>query len=158
MPITQKWRKTLVAKLTATPFQLQFGETPGVVSKISRLRKLRMPRVNPDRHLEFICGLKTSSSSVCLTCEHEMKYGPGITTRPHSGRCRLQITAELAKTDLGKACLGLCSCWRWSRQYSVLSAPLPEQGCHRQRFQCCARPGEGQTVPYALALGAVSDR
>ena len=41
-------------------------------------------------------------TSGCPKCEHEMKYGKGRTTVPHSERCRQHIMAELAKTEAGQ--------------------------------------------------------
>ena len=41
-------------------------------------------------------------TSGCPRCEHEMKYGKGRTTLPHSERCRQRIMEELAKTDEGQ--------------------------------------------------------
>ena len=48
-------------------------------------------------------------TSGCPRCDHELKWGPGRTSRPHSERCRSRIMAELAKTDVGRLRLGLAA-------------------------------------------------
>ena len=37
----------------------------------------------------------------CPKCEHELSYGPGRTSRPHSQRCRARIMGELAMSAAG---------------------------------------------------------
>ena len=39
----------------------------------------------------------------CPKCDHEIEYGPGRTSRPHSQVCKNRIVSELAKTAEGQA-------------------------------------------------------
>ena len=48
-------------------------------------------------------------TSGCPRFDHELTYGPGRTTRPHSERRRSRIMAELAKTEEGRMRLGLAA-------------------------------------------------
>ena len=45
---------------------------------------------------------KYGFTSGCPKCEHEMRYGRGRCTVPHSERCRVRIMDELIKTPEGK--------------------------------------------------------
>ena len=38
----------------------------------------------------------------CPRCDHQLRYGPGRTGKPHSQVCRARIMAELAKTTAGR--------------------------------------------------------
>ena len=100
-----------MAKLTATPFQLHVDQTPGVVlqdkpaaeveKNSSEPRQAGRVYMRPPGFEQF------GFTSDCPKCEHEMKYGPGRTTRPHSEGCSLRMMAELAKTILENLDLGL---------------------------------------------------
>ena len=108
VPNYQKWCKVSVAKLTATPFQLHVDETQDkpaaeVEKASSEPRQARRVYMRPQDFEQF------GFASGCPKCEHEMKYGPGRTTRPHSERCRSRIMVELAKTDIGKSRLGFAT-------------------------------------------------
>ena len=38
----------------------------------------------------------------CPSCDHQLKYGPGRTGKPHSQLIRARMMAELAKTTAGR--------------------------------------------------------
>ena len=39
----------------------------------------------------------------CPKCDHEISYGPGRTSKPHSQTCKARIMGELVKTATGRA-------------------------------------------------------
>ena len=97
VPNSQKWCKVSVAKLTAAPFQLHVDEAPGVVSEDKPAAEVEKasgePRQARQVHMRPQDFEQFGFTSRCSKCVHEMKYGPGRTTRPHSERCRSRIMA-----------------------------------------------------------------
>ena len=81
-------------------------------------------------------------TSGCQRCEHEMKWGPGRTTRPHSERCRARIMEELSKTETGRLRLGLAA----ERMDRSLAEHIEQHDERKARAQ-----GESEDVPNVPA-------
>ena len=131
LPNAQKWCKDSVAKVTKTPFQLHVDLGPEVIFREKKVEDEAVAAKEPTivrrvytRKADYE---QFGFTSGCPRCEHEMKYGPGRTTRPHSERCRARIMDELAKTESGCASLGVAA----DRMDRALAAHL-EQNDARQ--------------------------
>ena len=113
LPNAQKWCKDSVAKVTKTPFQLHVDLGPEVIFREKKVEgeavAAKEPAVVRRVYTRRADYEQFGFTSGCPCCEHEMKYGPGRTTRPHSERCRARIMDELAKTESGRARLGFAA-------------------------------------------------
>ena len=94
-----------LAAITATPWSLHEAEQPTVVF---REQAERREAVDPPMPMARRVYTKPKDitmygyTSGCPTCEHEMKFGPNRTSKPHSAACRSRIMLELAKTPEGQ--------------------------------------------------------
>ena len=113
LPNAQKWCRESVAKISATPFQLHVDQGPDVVFQDKKTVAENVRPQEPIVARRVYMSKKDFEmfgyTSGCPRCDHELKWGPGRTSRPHSERCRTRIMAELAKTESGRLRLGLAS-------------------------------------------------
>ena len=112
LPDVQKWCRDSVAKISATPFSIHIDQGPDVVFQ-KKEGVAEPPRQEATLSRRVYMSKKDFDdfgyTSGCPRCDHELRYGPGRTSRPHSERCRDRIMAELAKTELGRLRLGLAA-------------------------------------------------
>ena len=54
-------------------------------------------------YLKATAFIKYGLTKGCPKCDHEISYGPGRTSRPHSMTCKKRILAEISKTPEGQA-------------------------------------------------------
>ena len=107
MPESRKWNSDELSKVASTPWDLHQPKEPEVVFKervedqreagVDKIAVARQVYIKASDLDEF--GLTRG----CPRCDHQLKYGPGRTSKPHSQQCRARIMGELAKTVSGQA-------------------------------------------------------
>ena len=107
LPEANKWDKEALAKIKATPWTMHVPSDPEVVFKE---KKDSVEQPTPDRvivarqpYLKASDFAQWGLTRGCPKCDHEIEYGPGRTSRPHSQACKNRIVSELAKTAEGQA-------------------------------------------------------
>ena len=105
VPEEQKWNLEMLQSVSATPFDEHQVREPEVVFRqegqkeevakpqavVARRVYIRAPDLEAFGHTRG-----------CPRCEHELKYGPNRSGKPHSDICRARIMGELAKTEQGR--------------------------------------------------------
>ena len=90
LPNVQKWNKEAMAEVSITPWNLHEAKMPEVIFK-DQIDKPRegvedIARAARRVYIKATDIAKYGYTSGCPKCEHEMKYGKGRTTVPHSER------------------------------------------------------------------------
>ena len=113
LPNAQNCCRDLVANVSITPFHLHVDQGPDVVFQDKKPTTDEVessePRLTRRLYTKKVDYDNYGYTSGCPRCEHEVKYGPGRTTKPHSERCRSRIMEELSKTEIGRARLGFAT-------------------------------------------------
>jgi hypothetical protein len=113
LPDDNKWSKEELAKIKATPWSLHVPSDPEVVFKEKKeIRPEEMKDkviVARQPYLKAADFARYGLTKGCPKCDHEIEYGPGRTSRPHSNACKSRIIGELAKTAEGQARIAAAS-------------------------------------------------
>ena len=105
MPDAQKWDSALIESIGVTPYDEHEGHDPEVVFRDRPGGDEDAPRQPTKNRGIYIKGADIKAYGLtagCQRCDHEMRYGPGRTTKGHSDHCRKRIVAELMKTPEGR--------------------------------------------------------
>ena len=98
VPKANKWNKDSVAQIQATPWSLHVPRDTDVVLKEKKnveqqdlkdkITVARQVYIKASDLVEF--GLTRG----CPKCDHEISYGPGRTSKPHSQTCMARIMGD----------------------------------------------------------------
>ena len=107
MPEVQKWNKDRVAAVAVRPWQMHVPKEPQVnfrePTDAPEVKKGEVPVREVRRLYIKKADLEAYGyTQGCPTCDHDLQYGYGRTTRGHSDACRSRTTAELSKTAAGR--------------------------------------------------------
>ena len=107
LPDENKWNTEALQALSATPWSVHEPKDPEVVFKdkddvdqaLVRPEAARYARRTYTRQGDIEAFGYTVG---CPRCDHERRYGPGRTGKPHSESCRDKFMKELEKTEVGR--------------------------------------------------------
>ena len=137
LPNVQKWNKDAMAAVRITPWNLHEAAKPDVI-----FREKVDARPEPEGQVQLARRVYIKPADIaqygyisgCPKCEHEMKYGAGRSSAPHSEKCRQRIMEDLAKTDEGQARIARASA-RLDIAARELGEPLREDVEHQPAAQ-----------------------
>ena len=107
LPDANKWNKEALEKLNVTPQSLHIPKEPEVVFRERPADKTEAVAqkqiISRQVYIKQADIRKFGLTRGCPRCDHELSYGPGRTSRPHSLACRQRIMGELVTTPEGAA-------------------------------------------------------
>ena len=107
VPNNCKWDRDKLQSVNITPYNMYTPPAPEIVFREDAKARPEELADNTvvarDVYLKPADFAKFGLSRGCARCDHELNYGPGRTSKPHSARCRSRIVAELAKDPEGRA-------------------------------------------------------
>ena len=90
----------------ATPHELHVPKEQTVTLR-DEFEKTRGPAKDPVKAVRRVCIRAADIAADGYTdgygrCNHELRYGAGTTTKPHSEACRSRFNEDLAKAPMGR--------------------------------------------------------
>ena len=105
VPEEQKWNAAMLQGVSATPFdEHQVREPEVVFRRQGQQEEVAKPQgvISRKVYIKAADLEAFGHTRGCARCEHELRYGPNRSGKPHSEICRSRIMAELAKTERGR--------------------------------------------------------